>query len=65
VLTLRNNAFPNPLGLVGLIQKNTGVWKLRPDQKIVVMGEWANPEERLKAAERITDALATVASLDN
>ena len=65
VLTLRNNAFPNPLGLVGLIQKNTGAWKLRPDQKIVVMGEWANPEERLKAAERITDALATVAALDN
>ncbi|HAJ02413.1 MAG TPA: transcription-repair coupling factor, partial [Brevundimonas sp.] len=63
VLTLRNNAFPNPLGLVGLIQKNAGVWKLRPDQKIVVMGEWANPEERLKAAERITDTLATVAAL--
>ena len=65
VLTLRNNAFPNPLGLVGLIQKNAGVWKLRPDQKIVVMGEWANPEERLKAAERITDSLATVAALEN
>ncbi|MBO9500733.1 transcription-repair coupling factor [Brevundimonas sp. A19_0] len=65
VLTLRNNAFPNPLGLVGLIQKNTGVWKLRPDQKIVVMGEWADAEARLKAAERITDSLATVAALES
>jgi transcription-repair coupling factor (superfamily II helicase) len=65
VLTLRNNAFPNPLGLVGLIQKNAGVWKLRPDQKIVVMGEWGNPEERLKAAERITESLATVAALES
>ena len=41
VLTLRNNAFPNPMGLVGLIQKNHAFWKLRPDQKIVVKGERA------------------------
>ncbi len=61
VLTLRNNAFPNPMGLVGLIQKNHAFWKIRPDQKIVVKGDWDTPEERLKVAERITSDLARVA----
>ena len=61
VLTLRDNSFPNPMGLVGLIQKNHAFWKLRPDQKIVVKGEWPTPEERLKVAERITTDLARVA----
>ena len=62
VLTLRNNSFPNPIGLVGLIQKNHAFWKIRPDQKIVVTGDWPKPEERLKVAERITSDLARVAA---
>ena len=62
VLTLRNNEFPNPMGLVGLIQKNHAFWKLRPDQKIVVKGDWDTPEDRLKVAERITADLARVAA---
>ena len=62
VLTLRNNSFPNPGGLVGLIQKNHAFWKIRPDQKIVVKGDWDTPEDRLKVAERITSDLARVAA---
>ena len=61
VLTLRDNRFPNPVGLVGLIQKNHASWKIRPDQKIVVKGDWPTPEDRLKVAERITTDLARVA----
>jgi len=61
VLTLRDNSFPNPAGLVGLIQKNHAFWKIRPDQKIVVSGDWPTAEERLKVAERITADLARVA----
>ncbi len=61
VLTLRNGTFPNPMGLVGLIQKNHAFWKIRPDQKIVVKGDWDTPEDRLKVAERITADLARVA----
>ena len=61
VLTLRNNSFPNPMGLVGLIQKNQAFWKIRPDQKIVIKGEWPTPDDRLKVAERITSDLARVA----
>jgi len=61
VLTLRDNRFPNPAGLVGLIQKNQASWKIRPDQKIVVKGDWPTSDDRLKVAERITADLARVA----
>ncbi len=62
VLTLRDNSFPNPAGLVQLIQKNQASWKIRPDQKIVVKGDWPTADDRLKVADRITGELARVAT---
>ena len=47
---------------VYIIQKNPAAWKIRPDQKIVVKGDWPTAEDRLKAAERMTAALAKVAT---
>jgi transcription-repair coupling factor (superfamily II helicase) len=61
VVTFRGDSFPNPMGLVGEVQKRQASWKLRPDHKLVVKGEWDTPEGRLEAAERITSALAKLA----
>jgi transcription-repair coupling factor (superfamily II helicase) len=61
VVTFRENAFPNPIGLVKLVQQRPDDWKLRPDQKAVVKGEWNSPDARLNAAERILIQLAKVA----
>jgi transcription-repair coupling factor (superfamily II helicase) len=61
VVTFRENAYPNPLGLVKLVQQRPGTWKIRPDQKAVVQGEWNSPDARLNAAERILSELAKIA----
>ena len=61
VISFRGDSFANPGGLVGHIQKNMAVWKLRPDQKIVVKGEWDRPAQRLDAAEKILSTLAKLA----
>ena len=61
VLTFRDDRFDNPAGLVGLIQKSADIWRLRPDQKVVVKGEWATPEARLNAAERVLGQLVKLA----
>ena len=61
VISFRNDTFADPMGLVGLTQKKAGVWKLRPDHKVVVRGEWDTPAQRLSAAERILTDLATLA----
>jgi len=61
VVAFREDRFDNPAGLVGMVQKQMGLWKLRPDHKLVVKGEWETPEARLAAAERILTDLAKVA----
>jgi transcription-repair coupling factor (superfamily II helicase) len=61
VIQFRNDYFENPGALVGHIAKNAAVWKLRPDQKIVVKGEWDTPAQRLDAAEKVLGVLARLA----
>ncbi len=61
VVTFREDQFVNPMGLVGLVQKQQAFWRMRPDHKVVVKGEWDTPDQRLAAAERILSQLAKVA----
>jgi transcription-repair coupling factor (superfamily II helicase) len=61
VASFRDDHFANPAGLVGFIQKNANLWRLRPDQKVVVKGEWETPAQRLGAAERVLKELARLA----
>jgi transcription-repair coupling factor (superfamily II helicase) len=61
VVTFREDQFVNPMGLVTLVQKNQAFWRVRPDHKVVVKGEWDTPDQRLVAAERILAQLAKVA----
>ena len=60
VATFRGD-FANPLGLVQFIQKHASVWKLRPDGKAVMSGEFTSPTERLAAAEQVAKQLANIA----
>ena len=61
VVGFRGDHFANPAGLVAFIQKNAAAWRLRPDQKLVIKGEWETPELRLAAAERVLGELARLA----
>ncbi len=61
VVSFRADHFANPAGLVAFIQKHPLVWRLRPDQKLSVRGEWATPKSRLAAAERVLSEIATLA----
>ncbi len=61
VVAFRDDAFPNPLALVSLVQQRQAHWRLRPDHKVVVKGEWSTPESRLSAAEHVLQALAKAA----
>jgi transcription-repair coupling factor (superfamily II helicase) len=61
VISFRGDHFANPAGLVSFIQKNQIAWRLRPDQKVVVKGEWETPAQRLAAAERLLTELAKLA----
>ncbi len=61
VVGFRGDSFPNPTGCSPSFRRTRVVWKLRPDQKAAVKGDWTTPEQRLGAAERILGELAKVA----
>jgi transcription-repair coupling factor (superfamily II helicase) len=62
VVAFYKDSFANPAGLVATVQQRPQDWKLRPDNKLVVKGEWETPDERLAAAERIVGQLAKLAA---
>ncbi|WP_411288861.1 transcription-repair coupling factor [Phenylobacterium sp.] len=62
VVSFRGDDFKNGLGLVQFVQNNQIAWRIRPDQKVVVKGEWATPEQRLAAAEMVLTQLAKLAA---
>ncbi|WP_203292289.1 transcription-repair coupling factor [Maricaulis parjimensis] len=61
VISFRGDKFIDPPGLVGHLQKNPALWKIRPDHKIVLRAEWDAPEDRLRAVERALSPLADIA----
>ncbi len=62
VLSFRNNAPPNPVGLVKYIGEQGFLAKLRPDQKLMLKRNWQTPADRLKGANAILQRLAEIAS---
>ena len=61
VITLRKSTFPDPAALVGWIGKQGSLAKIRPDQKIVLIRDWVNSENRLSGAAVIMTQLARLA----
>ncbi|MEQ1769599.1 MAG: transcription-repair coupling factor, partial [Devosia sp.] len=61
VVTLRNNEFPNPTGLVKLVQDPGMAVRLKPDQKLVFARDWPNAASRLKGTAAILNRMAGLA----
>ena len=61
VLSLRDNIFANPAGLIAYIGKHSEGARVRPDQKVVFFDEWETAEARLKGAAGILRTLVGIA----
>jgi len=64
VITLRGNTFPNPAGLVELINDERGKAKLRPDHKLFFKRDWDTPAERLAGTYRLMKVLADMSAAE-
>ena len=61
VIGFRNNNFPNPTGLVGYINEQSTLAKIRPDHKLVLQRNWPKAEERLTGTASIMTKLVRLA----
>lgn len=64
VIAFRNSTFANPAGLIRYIGEQGSLAKVRPDQKIVLIRDWEDPEKRLKGTAVVLTQLARLASGD-
>jgi transcription-repair coupling factor (superfamily II helicase) len=60
-LTFREGGFPEPAGLVRMVQQRPLDFKMRPDGKLILQGEWPEPSLRLKALRGTIDQIAGLA----
>ncbi|HTJ56846.1 MAG TPA: transcription-repair coupling factor [Devosiaceae bacterium] len=61
VVTLRNNEFADPAGLVRLVGDPMMHARIKPDQKMVFARDWPTAEARLKGTAAILSRLARLA----
>ncbi len=61
LVTFHNDSFPDPMGLIGYVQRLDGAVKLRPDNKLVVNRAWGDPKARLGGLFQLTKGLASIA----
>jgi transcription-repair coupling factor (superfamily II helicase) len=63
VVSFRGDSFKgDPMALIQFVQKNQVAWRVRPDNKVVIKGEWETPVQRLNAAEKVLAELAKLAA---
>lgn len=51
ILTFKHELAPDPMKLIDLVQKQPAIYRLRPDGKMVVNGNWTSDAGRMKGAK--------------
>ena len=62
VFSFHENTFAKPERLIGWIQKNAPLVKLRPDHRVIVQRVWADERQRLSGVTGIVSAMAKLAA---
>ena len=60
-ITFRPSGLANPAGLVAWIAQQQGSAKLRPDQKLVLLRDWEDTDQRIAGTRRTITKLAEIA----
>ncbi len=60
VMTFRETGFPDPAALVRYVQARAADFRMRPDGKLVLQGDWPDPSLRLKALRGALEGVASV-----
>ncbi|UOM36804.1 transcription-repair coupling factor [Acuticoccus sp. I52.16.1] len=61
VVSFRNNEFNNASGLVQMIAGEGSLAKMRPDQKVVFIRDWPDPDKRTKGVAVLLTKMAKLA----
>jgi transcription-repair coupling factor (superfamily II helicase) len=60
LVSFHNDDFPDPMGLIGYVERLGGTAKLRPDNKLVITRTWGDPKSRLNGLFQLTKGLSAI-----
>ncbi|HRJ70270.1 MAG TPA: transcription-repair coupling factor, partial [Beijerinckiaceae bacterium] len=61
IIAFRDNAFANPSGLVRFVQERSPTVKVRPDMRVVFLGDFEDQGRRLTETRRLLSELVAIA----
>jgi transcription-repair coupling factor (superfamily II helicase) len=61
VVAFRDNSYANPNGLVKFVSERGSYAKVRPDMRLVFVGDYATPGKRLRETRRLLSDLVAIA----
>jgi transcription-repair coupling factor (superfamily II helicase) len=61
VVAFRDNSFANPGGLLRYVSERGSFAKVRPDMRVVFIGDYEKPEKRLRETRRLLSDLVRIA----
>ena len=60
LIHFHKDEFPDPMGLIGYVERLKGTARLRPDNKLVIERPWNDPKARLNGLFQLTKGLSGI-----
>ncbi|GGD83534.1 transcription-repair coupling factor [Croceicoccus mobilis] len=60
LIHFHKDEFPDPIGLIGYVERLKGTARLRPDNKLVIERVWGDPKSRLNGLFQLTKGLSAI-----
>ncbi|AKM09722.1 transcription-repair coupling factor [Croceicoccus naphthovorans] len=60
LVAFHKDEFPDPMGLIGYVERLKGTARLRPDNKLVIERNWGDPKSRLNGLFQLTKGLSAI-----
>ncbi|MGB7404130.1 MAG: transcription-repair coupling factor [Pacificimonas sp.] len=62
LISFHEDKFARPEKLVGFLEKNSAIVKLRPDQKLFIKRDWRSPQQRLQGTLKVSRSMVKLAA---
>ena len=60
LVSFHEDHFPDPMGLIGYVERLGETARLRPDMKLVINRAWGDPQSRLNGLAQLTKGLSNI-----